>query len=152
MPDRIMAMASTGGHFIQLKCIMKQILEVSDVDITYVRTKISADDMPQDQHEQLIADFSRDNWWRGISTFFVVIKLVRKIQPSHVISTGAMPGLVTMLVARLLGKKAIWVDSIANTRRLSASGRFAKHIAHLTLTQWENVVQPGVEFQGRVIL
>jgi UDP-N-acetylglucosamine:LPS N-acetylglucosamine transferase len=69
-----------------------------------------------------------------------------------VVSTGALPGVVCILAARLLGKKTLWIDSIANSKKLSLSGKIAKKIAHKTLSQWPEVAaQEGVAYQGRVL-
>jgi hypothetical protein len=52
----------------------------------------------------------------------------------------------------MLGKKAIWIDSVANVEKLSMSGKLAGHIATLWLTQWEHLAKPKGPHYGGAIL
>jgi hypothetical protein len=46
----------------------------------------------------------------------------------------------------------LWIDSIANSERLSSSGRLAKKIAHRVVSQWPEVAErEGVACWGAVI-
>ncbi len=74
-------------------------------------------------------------------------------RPEVVLSTGAAPGLLACLFGRILGAKVIWVDSIANTRKMSLSGRLVRPIAHRVLSQWPDVAARyhGVEYAGEVL-
>ena len=61
-----------------------------------------------------------------------------------VVTTGAAPGLMALVMGKLLaGSRTVWIDSIANTRRLSLSGRLAWPVADAWLTQWEHLARPG---------
>lgn len=78
--------------------------------------------------------------------------LVLRLRPQAVISTGAAPGLVALLVGKLLGARTIWIDSVANANQLSLSGRLARGIADLWLTQWEHLARSdGPHFCGAVL-
>ena len=70
-----------------------------------------------------------------------------------VISTGAAPGLVALAVAKLLtGSRTVWIDSIANTKQLSLSGRLARPVADAWLVQWPHLARPGgPEYWGAVL-
>jgi hypothetical protein len=70
-----------------------------------------------------------------------------------VLSTGAALGFLMCFWAKLLGAKVIWLDSIANTERLSMSGRMVRRFADLILSQWPDVAAryPNVEHAGEVI-
>ena len=74
------------------------------------------------------------------------------IRPDVVITTGAAPGFFALFFARKLGKKTIWLDSIANVRELSLSGQKAGKYADLWLTQWPQVSSPnGPEYHGAIL-
>ena len=61
-----------------------------------------------------------------------------------VVTTGAAPGLVALALAKLFaGSRTVWIDSIANTERLSLSGRLARPVADAWLTQWPHLARPG---------
>lgn len=60
--------------------------------------------------------------------------------------------LAFILLGRLSGRRTLWVDSIANSERLSSSGRLAKKLAHKVVSQWPDVAErEGVECWGRVL-
>jgi UDP-N-acetylglucosamine:LPS N-acetylglucosamine transferase len=78
------------------------------------------------------------------------MKTIRKEKPEAIITTGAAPGLVYLLAGKLLGRKTIWIDSIANAEHLSASGRMASRFASRTYTQWENLATGKIQYAGNV--
>ncbi|WP_277054560.1 hypothetical protein [Pseudoalteromonas marina] len=150
MNKKLIAIASTGGHYVQLSRIMKQANFDSN-DILFVRTKVNEHDSPSFENESLIEDVSRDTLARSPVVAFQLFKLILKYKPKWIVTTGAMPGLICIVIGRILLRKTMWVDSIANTKKLSASGRMAKKFAHKTLTQWPNLAGDTVEYKGRVI-
>ena len=57
-----------------------------------------------------------------------------------------------MLFGRLLARKTIWVDSIANVDELSLSGQMSERFADLWLTQWQHLARPeGPKYVGSLI-
>jgi hypothetical protein len=40
-----------------------------------------------------------------------------------------------------MGVRTLWIDSIANSERMSASGRLAKRLAHRVVSQWPEVAE-----------
>lgn len=71
-------------------------------------------------------------------------------KPDAVITTGAAPGLVAVFIARLMRKRTVWIDSIANAAHLSLSGRIASHFVSRTYTQWPDLATGRVLFAGNV--
>ncbi|KAF7766676.1 hypothetical protein PUND_a2538 [Pseudoalteromonas undina] len=150
MSKKLIAIASTGGHYVQLSRIMKQANFDSN-DILFVRTKVNEHDTSSFENETLIEDVSRDTLARTPIVAFQLLKIILKHKPKWIVTTGAMPGLTSIVIGRILLRKTMWVDSIANTKQLSASGRMAKKFAHKTLTQWPDLAGDNVEYKGRVI-
>jgi D-arabinose 1-dehydrogenase-like Zn-dependent alcohol dehydrogenase len=69
-----------------------------------------------------------------------------------VISTGAAGGFLAIKLARALGARTMFIDSIANARELSVSARLSLGVADRVLSQWPNVAQStGAEYRGAVI-
>jgi hypothetical protein len=55
-------------------------------------------------------------------------------------------------LGRLTGARTLWIDSIANSERMSSSGRLARKLAHQTISQWPEVAaSEGVECWGSVL-
>jgi UDP-N-acetylglucosamine:LPS N-acetylglucosamine transferase len=79
-----------------------------------------------------------------IAVAWQVGSALRRERPDAVVSTGAAPGLVALALAKLLvGSRTVWIDSIANSERLSLSGRLARLVADAWLTQWAHLARPG---------
>ena len=76
--------------------------------------------------------------------------MIRQEKPDAIITTGAAPGLVFLLAGKLLGRKTIWIDSIANVEHLSASGRMASKFVSRTYTQWKDLATGKIQYAGNV--
>lgn len=144
-----MAVASIGGHWVQLLRITRGLS--NRFDITYCSTNRACATMTGDSEFFHINDFSR---WDAYKIFPVFIKLFMRFlrhRPKAVITTGAAPGLTALLAAKMLFIKTIWVDSIANVEELSFSGRVARMFASRTYTQWEELKNKKTVYAGNVL-
>lgn len=149
-PPKILAVASNGGHWHQLQQIVPALdgAEVIFASTSSVETASKADFHADEQ----LSDYSQKELRKLIPGFFEAFKLVKRIRPDVVISSGAAPGLMCLLAGRLLGAKTIWMDSIANAEEMSLSGRIAPRFCHVVLTQWEHLQVPGkVQYWGSVV-
>ena len=73
-------------------------------------------------------------------------------KPDVVVSTGAAPGCIALLLGRMMGARTIWLDSIANVEQLSLSGTWVGRFADLWLTQWPHLARPdGPHYAGSVL-
>ena len=149
MKKKVMAVASIGGHWIQLLRIARPMEE--HYDMIYVSTNPKCATMVEGQKFYQTTDFSRTDAWKMIPSFFKAIKLIWREKPDAIITTGAAPGLVFLLVGKLLGIKTIWIDSIANAKHLSASGRIASKFASRTYAQWQDLATGKIQYAGNVL-
>lgn len=147
---KVLAIASSGGHWVQMR---RMIPAFEGCDVVFVSTYEDYAHDVEGFRFRTVADISRRRL--GVLPLivaqFVVIML--RERPDVVITTGAMPGLVGLAVARLTTRaRTLWIDSIANCEQLSSSGRHARRFAHRWLTQWEDLAEPeGPEFWGAVL-
>ncbi|MBY6186815.1 hypothetical protein KUV89_09305 [Marinobacter hydrocarbonoclasticus] len=136
---KVIAVASNGGHWVQLLRLLPA-LQPEDINISldFISTEeINVIYQGNSFRSHVVTDCNFSESKRKIlPCLFQCCRIVNKIKPDVVVSTGAAPGLLTIFVARLCGAKTIWIDSIANSRKLSLSGRVAKYIASVCLTQW----------------
>lgn len=146
---KILAVASIGGHWIQLLRIMKGLED--KYEISYLSTYDKCATMVQGHTFHKLLDFSRWNWYKLFPAFIHDLNLIRKEKPDVVITTGAAPGLIVLFAAFCLGKKTIWIDSIANVNHLSLCGRVASKFATYTYTQWKELETQKIHFMGNVI-
>jgi UDP-N-acetylglucosamine:LPS N-acetylglucosamine transferase len=95
-------------------------------------------------------DFCRWDFYKLFPAFFQAFKVIWKEKPDIIISTGAAPGMIALLVAKLFGKKTVWVDSIANVEHISLSGKIASKFVTKTYTQWESLATSKILYAGNV--
>ena len=146
---KILAVASIGGHWIQLLRICKGLENTNDLAFASTHEKCAK--MVKGHSFHKLIEFSRWDWYKLFPAFFNDMSIVRKEKPDVVITTGAAPGLIVLFAAFLMGKKTIWVDSIANVNHLSLCGRIAKKFATKCYTQGEELGKDGINFAGNVI-
>jgi UDP-N-acetylglucosamine transferase subunit ALG13 len=145
----ILAVASGGGHWIQLsRCL--GALDSQWLVVVTSSTRPSVDVDCRAHH--VVPEASRWDKWGLIKQAWAVRKLVRQYRPGLVVSTGAAPGYWAMRFGSKAGARTVWLDSIANAGELSMSGRKAGKHADAWLTQWPHLAEPGgPEFAGGVV-
>ena len=135
---KILLVSSGGGHWVELLRISAAF---EGHDTQYVSSQDIAS-VPNGQREPIvIPDGSRTNILGIIKIFIYMWKVERDFLPDLVVTTGAAPGLIGLIIGRLLGAKTIWLDTIASSEHPSLSGRLAQPCATLWLTQWETVAR-----------
>ena len=147
-PIRIMAVASGGGHWVQLQRVMPAF-EGHDVTFVTINPTYKAD-VPGER-VLIVRDSTRWNKLGLIILGLQVFLSLIRIRPHIVVSTGAAPGFMAIVLGRLLGAKTVWLDSIANVEEVSMSGRMVRRWAVLWLTQWPHLAtDDGPKYAGRV--
>jgi len=146
---KLLAVASGGGHWVQLLRLAPAFAECDVVFVT-VQEAYRAD--VEGHKFYSVLDATRQTKIRLIRTALELFWIVCKERPDVVISTGAAPGYFAIVLGKLLGARTIWVDSIANVEQLSMSGKLAGRHAHLWLTQWPHLAtKEGPQFRGAVL-
>ncbi|WP_036536277.1 glycosyltransferase family protein [Oceanobacter kriegii] len=142
---KVLAIASQGGHLVQLLRI-KPLFE--EYDVTYSSNINSYKGIEMEK----VVDANMSNKFKLFLQFFQVAWLMLRLRPDVVVTTGASVGFFAILVGKYLGAKTIWIDSIANSEELSLSGKKARAIASHTYSQWESVAQAeNVDYIGNVL-
>ena len=145
---KVMAVASIGGHWIQLLRIARPMEE--HYEMIYVSTHPKCAAMVEGKNYYLATDFSRSDAWKLIPSFFKAIKTILKEKPDAIITTGAAPGLIWAFAGWLLRRKTIWIDSIANAHHLSLSGRIAALFVSRIYTQWPHLATDKIHYAGDI--
>jgi len=145
MTIRVLAIASSGGHWVQLQRIRPAW---EGCDVAYVTTDKGARDfIIQDARDRSLVELrcytvcSANRWQkvRLVRQLLRITMILFQERPDVIISTGAAPGFFALRIGKLLGARTIWIDSIANAETLSLSGKKAGSCADLWLTQWEHL-------------
>ncbi len=145
---KLIAIASVGGHWVQLLRLRPAFL---DFNVIYVSTHKNLKETVNDKTFYLVTDANRWDKIKLLICFWEVLKIMVKEKPDAVITTGAAPGLCGIIIARFIGIKSIWVDSIANVEELSLSGKIALKFANKVYTQWPEVSDSKVLYFGNVL-
>jgi len=146
LDKRILAVASAGGHWEQMRLLQPAF----GGEVHFLSTRpgqtIGGRPVP------VVRDCNRRTPWRAVLCTIQLWGKVGALRPDLVVSTGALPGLLALLVARLQRRRTVWIDSVANAERLSASGRMALRFADLCLTQWPHLERPeGPRYLGSLL-
>lgn len=147
---RLMAVASAGGHWVQLSRLSEAF---AGSDTLYVTT-IAGETAPSgDRPVARISDASRNEPLRVVLAGLQLAWIMVGFRPHAVVTTGAALGYLAVRLGKFLGCRTVWVDSIANAEEISMSARLARPYADLWLTQWEHLVDKarGLEYWGQVL-
>lgn len=147
--QRVLAVASGGGHWVQLR---KLGTLLDEHDVAYMTVNEEYREEVSRARFYAVPDANLWNKLGLVRLAAAVLWVVLRERPDVVISTGAAPGFFALFWGKLVcGSRTIWVDSVANSERLSASGEKAGRFADLWLTQWEALSRPGgPRYAGRV--
>ncbi len=146
---KILAVASGGGHWIQLRRIAPAF---EAHDVTYVTVERTYKEQVGDASFKVVVDATRWNKFKMLWMLLQMFWIVSTLRPNVVVSTGAVPGYFAIRLARLFGARSIWIDSIANVEVLSLAGQNIGRYADLWLTQWPHLASDaGPEFRGAVM-
>jgi UDP-N-acetylglucosamine:LPS N-acetylglucosamine transferase len=146
---KILAVASSGGHWIQLLRLRPAF---DGYEVVFASTNASNHTDVEKNEFYTLKRVHRNALWNLMIMIPRLFFMLKKIRPSIIITTGSAAGLMTLMVGRLFSTKNVWIDSIANVDQLSTSGKMARHFADLYLTQWEELAKPeGPKFSGSVL-
>lgn len=148
-PTKILAIASGGGHWIQLLRLRPAFM---GADITYASVNAA---LAADVEGHRFYRFRDANRQHKLALLLQVVKIawiLLRVRPDVIVSTGASCGYVAIRIGRILGARSLFIDSIANAERLSLSGHMACRHANLMLTQWPHLASPdGPKYEGSVL-
>ncbi len=146
---KIIAIASGGGHWQQLMLMRPAF---AGQQVLFLTTLAGLPEQFDATPARIIPDCNRDEKRQILRCANALLRLMIRERPDVVISTGALPGVMALALGRLFGARTIWVDSVANAEEMSMSGKLAKRVAHLWMSQWDHVAQEaGAEYAGAVL-
>ncbi|WP_290752552.1 UDP-N-acetylglucosamine--LPS N-acetylglucosamine transferase [Amaricoccus sp.] len=145
---KVLAVASGGGHWVQLRRIRPAF---DELEVVYVGT----DDIPDgdlDGRYYAVRNVTRRNRIAFALVIWQVLRIIARERPDVVVTTGAAPGFLALAGAKLfLRSRTIWIDSISSSETMTLSARLARPLADAWLVQWSHLARPeGPEYWGAV--
>jgi hypothetical protein len=146
---RILAVASGGGHWIQL-LRLRAVFEGHDVAFVTVDRRYAS--QVRGERFYVVNDATRWSKLALIWQALRVLLIVARERPAVVLSTGASVGFFALLFGKLFRARTVWIDSMANIEQLSMSGERVACFADLRLTQWEHLATgDDLRYEGAVL-
>lgn len=150
-PTSVLLVCSPGGH-------MQQMLALEPAWGECRRAWVS---LRAPDSEQLLADESVV-WAHGptnrslpnlLRNIALALRTLRRADPDAVLSTGAALAVPFLVLARLTGRRAIYVESFTRTSSLSMSGRVVYRFADEFFVQWPEAGagRPKARFEGSIL-
>ena len=145
----VLAVSSGGGHWVQMQRLAPAF---SGADVHFATTDATAIERVRASNLHVYPEANKDTPLRLIYCVLRLSWIVFWLRPDVVVSTGAAGGFLAIRLARLIGARTMFIDSIANARQLSISARLSLGVADRVLSQWPGVAaSTGVEYRGTVI-
>jgi UDP-N-acetylglucosamine:LPS N-acetylglucosamine transferase len=145
----VLAVSSGGGHWVQM-CRLAPAF--AGAEVHYATTDASAAEVIGSQRLHVYPDANKDTPLRLALCVLRLAWIVFRLRPQIVVSTGAAGGFLAIRLARLIGARTMFIDSIANARELSISARLSLGVADRVLSQWPGVAAiTGAEYRGALI-
>jgi UDP-N-acetylglucosamine:LPS N-acetylglucosamine transferase len=146
---RLLAIASGGGHWIELLRLRPAF---EGWDVAYVSMFDNYTSAIPGARYYTVPDASRFDKLAFPKVLAKALPIMLKERPHAIVTTGSAPMLAFLLIARMMGTKTLWIDSIAQVENISSSGKVARKLATKAVTQWPEVARSeGLDCWGAVL-
>ena len=147
---KVLFCSSAGGHYTELLQLKPLIEKYNGVVITEKTQISSTSPFPTNY---LIYSSKNEGWIYLFKYFYVwVVSLLYfiKYRPKAIISTGVHSTIPMCIYGRLFGCKVIYIETIANLKTPSVTGKIMYKLATDFYVQWEELldVYPNAKFGG----
>lgn len=145
---KVMFISSTGGHLEELTQL-KEMFDKYDYYIVTERTKsnMSLKEKYPKKVSYLIYGTYTTLWKKIVYPFkllincFISLYLYVKIRPKYIVSTGAHTAGPMCLIGKIFGSKIIFIETFANSKTKSRTGRIVYRFADLFIVQWKEMLE-----------
>lgn len=144
--------ASSGGHYEQL-LMLKPLMEKYDSFILTEKTKYSTEVKNVKSYYLLQVNRKEKSFilkmmWNAFKSVFFFIKE----RPDVVITTGVLSTIPMCLIAKIFGRKLVYIESFAKINSPTETGKFLYKFADRFYVQWETMLKyyPEAVFLGGI--
>jgi beta-1,4-N-acetylglucosaminyltransferase len=143
MKKKVLFISSLGGHLTQL-LQLSPLFDTYDYHIITEKSIITRE-LSKKYPMSFLVYGARNYPFKYFFKFsYNIVKsfyLFLKIRPDVVVTTGAHTSVPMCYLAKLFGRKVIFIESFAKTSTPTLSGRMVYPIADLFIVQWEGMLK-----------
>lgn len=132
---KICFVSSSGGHYEQLRQLKPLLKEYEGFWVTE-RTAFQNE---ADYYLPAVGSNDRHVLWEMLLLSGKVLKIWWKERPDVVVTTGALLAVPFALLAKVMRKKVIYIETFARVTDGSRAGKWGYKMADLFIYQWENL-------------
>ena len=144
MKKKVLFISSTGGHLdelMQLSCLFEKY------DYYIITEKDKANESLKEKYQDRLYFLpygTRTKIFTYIFKYFYLclktIYLYFKIRPKVIVTTGTHTAGPMCYLGKIFRTKIIYIETFANTKKKTATGRLIYPIADLFIVQWEEML------------
>ncbi len=141
---RVLFVSSTGGHLN----VLLQLSKAMENYDSYIITEKTKSTMSLKEKYGSKLKFLKYGSKSHLSYIYIfpyncirAFFLFLKIRPKVVVTTGAHTGVILCYIAKLFRRKVIYIETFANIKTKSMSGKLVYPIADKFIVQWESMLK-----------
>lgn len=140
---KVLFISSTGGH---LRELMKLDALFKDYDYHIITEKDKTTEYLEEKYKDKVNYLPYCTRSKIFSYIFIysylifkTVYLFIKIRPEIIVSTGTHTAVPMCYLAKLFGKKVIYIETYANITRKTLTGKIVYPISDLFIVQWQEM-------------
>ncbi len=153
---KVLFISSTGGHFSEL-LQLKPLFEKYDSYIITEKDETSKNYKSEYGDKFYYLPYgTRSKMFSYIFKYFYLclktVYLFFKIRPKYIVTTGTHTAVPMCYLGKLFGRKIIFIETFANSKSKTLSGRMIYPIANLFIVQWKEMLKlyPKAVYGGSI--
>lgn len=145
--------SSSGGHWEELMCLREIADENDSFFVTEKSGQVSEENKSKNTY--LVNQINRREKTfiiKFAALFLKAFRIMIKEKPDVIITTGVLAAYPFCVVAKLMRKKVIYIESFARVTNKSLTGKLVYPFADLFLVQWESLMDlyPKAQYGGKI--
>ena len=148
MKKKVLFISSTGGHFSEMMQLEKLF---KNYDYHIITEKTKSNKNLKNKYGKKIDYLVYGTYSTPLTLILYPFKLIInifkslyyyvKIRPKFIITTGTHTAVPMCYIGKLFGSKIIFIETFANSKTKTKSGKMIYPIADLFLVQWESMLK-----------
>jgi len=133
---KVALVCSQGGHLTEMLLLMKAFDKHDVFFVTYKNPSTT-----QLKYKKYLTENIGTNVWKMIKAFIHIFKILSKEKPDMVISTGAEIAIPSIILAKFMRIKTVYIESWCRVKTKSGAGRILYYFSDLFLVQWPELIK-----------